>query len=228
MRHEHVISNNIKAIETTYAGCRFRSRLEARWAVFLDTLGIRWEYEPQAVELSWRLNLGDAPLNYLPDFYLPDLDTWAEVKGAWNDAECDRFLNAAAALCGAGGCTDGTVVLFGHLPNPGDEWAPVAFHMHKGDLNVYPWAGGSHYSGGSPCGWRDTIARDIGGDDGEPYSEVGYTLASLRPFLLGGWPHLPRHEPQWQHRAARCREPWNIDTRYALAVGAARSARFGW
>lgn len=52
----------IKAIETRYAGCRFRSRLEARWAVFFNTLGIRWEYEPEGFELpSGR---------YLPDFYL--------------------------------------------------------------------------------------------------------------------------------------------------------------
>lgn len=28
----------IRAIETRYAGCRFRSRLEARWAVFFDHL----------------------------------------------------------------------------------------------------------------------------------------------------------------------------------------------
>lgn len=35
------------ALTTRYAGCRFRSRLEARWAVFFDHLGIEWEYEPQ-------------------------------------------------------------------------------------------------------------------------------------------------------------------------------------
>lgn len=53
----------IKAIETRYAGCRFRSRLEARWAVFFDALGISWEYEPQGYDL------GDAG-PYLPDFFL--------------------------------------------------------------------------------------------------------------------------------------------------------------
>ncbi len=37
--------NKIKPIETRYAGCRFRSRLEARWTVFFDHLGIEWEYE---------------------------------------------------------------------------------------------------------------------------------------------------------------------------------------
>lgn len=50
----------IKAIETRYAGCRFRSRLEARWAVFFDTLGIKWEYEPEGYETPGGL--------YLPDF----------------------------------------------------------------------------------------------------------------------------------------------------------------
>lgn len=32
-------------IPTTYAGVRFRSRLEAKWACFFDQLGIHWEYE---------------------------------------------------------------------------------------------------------------------------------------------------------------------------------------
>lgn len=71
---------SIKAIETRYAGCRFRSRLEARWAVFFDHLGIKWEYEPEGFDLP------SGP--YLPDFLLPDLDvcrvgnpgTWFEIK----------------------------------------------------------------------------------------------------------------------------------------------------
>lgn len=53
----------IKAIQTRYAGCHFRSRLEARWAVFFDQLEIEWQYEPQGFELP------SGP--YLPDFYLP-------------------------------------------------------------------------------------------------------------------------------------------------------------
>ena len=42
--------NQIKAIETTYKGYRFRSRLEARWAVFFETLGIRWKYENEGYQ----------------------------------------------------------------------------------------------------------------------------------------------------------------------------------
>lgn len=70
----------IKAIETAYAGCRFRSRLEARWAVFFDALGIKWEYEPEGFVLAngiW----------YLPDFYLPKFcgGLWVEVKPEGGD-----------------------------------------------------------------------------------------------------------------------------------------------
>lgn len=35
---------DIKPIETHYNGYRFRSRLEARWAVFFDALGIKPEF----------------------------------------------------------------------------------------------------------------------------------------------------------------------------------------
>lgn len=58
----------IKAIETEYAGCRFRSRLEARWAVFFDALGVEWEHEPEGFQTSAG--------NYLPDFRVTNYDSW--------------------------------------------------------------------------------------------------------------------------------------------------------
>lgn len=39
--------SDLKPINTRYKGYLFRSRLEARWAVFLDSLGITWEYEKE-------------------------------------------------------------------------------------------------------------------------------------------------------------------------------------
>jgi hypothetical protein len=65
----------IRAIETLYRGCRFRSRLEARWATFFQTLGIRWCYEPEGFVLS----TGDW---YLPDFliHLKNQSLWVEIK----------------------------------------------------------------------------------------------------------------------------------------------------
>ena len=64
---------DIKPIETIYNGYRFRSRLEARWAVFFDAAGIEYQYEPEGYVLS------DGTM-YLPDFYLPGLKTIVEIK----------------------------------------------------------------------------------------------------------------------------------------------------
>lgn len=63
----------LKAIETVYDGYRFRSRLEARWAVFFKTLGIKYEYEKEGYNLDG--------VYYLPDFWLPEQKCWVEIKG---------------------------------------------------------------------------------------------------------------------------------------------------
>lgn len=63
---ERKCKHTMKAINTLYKNRLFRSRLEARWAVFFDALGIEWEYEKEGYDLGvagW----------YLPDFWLPTL-----------------------------------------------------------------------------------------------------------------------------------------------------------
>jgi hypothetical protein len=65
----------IQAIETYYKGYRFRSRLEARWAVFFDALEMEWKYEPEGYVTA----VG----GYLPDFYLPE-QGWIEIKAHTN------------------------------------------------------------------------------------------------------------------------------------------------
>jgi hypothetical protein len=64
----------IKAIETTYNGHKFRSRTEARWAIFFENLGIPYEYEKEGYDLDgvW----------YLPDFWIPFWGCYIEIKGA--------------------------------------------------------------------------------------------------------------------------------------------------
>lgn len=82
---------NIKPIETVYNGYRFRSRLEARWAVFFDAAGIEYYYEPEGVRLS------DGTL-YLPDFYLPKSHQWFEVKGVMGEGDkhkIEQFIRDA-------------------------------------------------------------------------------------------------------------------------------------
>jgi hypothetical protein len=81
----------IKAIETRYKGYRFRSRMEARWAVFFDTLKIRYEYEMEGFDL------GNGE-KYLPDFWFPDFCAWGEVK--YQPLQSDGSLNKAICLIG--------------------------------------------------------------------------------------------------------------------------------
>jgi len=73
--------------ETIYDGCTFRSRNEAKFAVFLNALKIPWEYEGQTYtfELSPTSLLREEShrkglLRYTPDFYLPSLDQTIELK----------------------------------------------------------------------------------------------------------------------------------------------------
>ena len=82
-----MMNKNIKPIETVYNGYRFRSRLEARWAVFFRAVGLDYQYEPEGFEMDG--------IRYLPDFYLPSIDRWFEIKGKPLSVEeikkCEEF-----------------------------------------------------------------------------------------------------------------------------------------
>jgi hypothetical protein len=191
----------IKAIDTRYAGCRFRSRLEARWAVFFDHMGIVWEYEPQGFEVSRRITDpgGDTRFRYLPDFWLPELQggVWGEVKGSLTPADTKRLYDAAASLSSAdgAGCRDAggnDVALFGSLTSSVGAANPVLLHMHKGDLQASCLLCGRHT--------RHVVVADDSGS-----IDHGATEALLRGFACG---------------------PHGSDPLVTIALAAARSARF--
>lgn len=78
------MANEIKAIPTIYKGIPFRSRLEARWAIIFDRLGIDWHYETEGYDIPIEDGL---TIRYLPDFVLyggsvrcPE-PLYVEVKG---------------------------------------------------------------------------------------------------------------------------------------------------
>ena len=68
-----VVRRVIPVIPTRYKGVLYRSRTEARWAVFFDYLGITALYEPEGYDLGG--------IRYLPDFLLSDFGLFVEVKG---------------------------------------------------------------------------------------------------------------------------------------------------
>jgi len=59
-------------IPTIYRGIKFRSRLEARWALFFDEIGLSYHYELEGFESS--------NTRYLPDFFIPTWNAWIEIK----------------------------------------------------------------------------------------------------------------------------------------------------
>lgn len=61
------------AIKTEYRGATYRSQTEAKWAVFFDTLGVEFLYEPETITLS-------SGAKYIHDFYIKDFDAYFEVK----------------------------------------------------------------------------------------------------------------------------------------------------
>lgn len=81
----------IGAVPGFYRGVRFASRLEVGWAQTLDFLGIEWLYEPAVVPLP-------SGNRYRPDFYLPMIRTWLEVKGPHDERiEKSRELSVLVA-----------------------------------------------------------------------------------------------------------------------------------
>jgi len=108
----------IKAIETEYSNHRFRSRNEARWAIYFDAIGVKWEYEPEGFVLS------DGS-TYLPDFLFPDYKCYGEVKptGFEKDPRHHRFVTESGKtlLLFVGPPSEEPNEIFWHEPLPEDH-----------------------------------------------------------------------------------------------------------
>lgn len=200
-----------KAIETRYAGHRFRSRLEARWAVFFDHLGIQWEYEGEGYELpSGR---------YLPDFrlekvaYLGKLDLWCEVKGVARLPDVIKIFRAALELPRhfPGGESPQILVL-GQVPRPGRAWAHARMDVRGELVKIQP----AYFCRSESGDWRvRTIGEGIwiaaGSVDALETESWGPEYAAVLADLLTD----PGYEPSLR-----------VDPDLDGAYRAARSARF--
>lgn len=162
------------AIETVYNGYRFRSRLEARWAVFFDSLGVKYEYEPEGFELP---GLG----GYLPDFRVmchatrggdcEPFPLYIEVKGQMDEASAKKIkafsYEQALLIVGniptiqyADDISDSRVM--DCYDDMGFELYPFNYYTVDGDyFGAYPcvWKGKFGLLGdeGSYCYWGDHI-----------------------------------------------------------------------
>jgi hypothetical protein len=158
----------IRTLETTYKGVRFRSRLEARWAVFFDAAHIAWEYEPE----GYRLPDGTC---YVPDFWLPGMlvmdpvryGIFVEVKpdsmgDCYGDGvdEVDQFAKARAFAV----CIRRPVLLARGTPT--DSWYSIAgFNEEdpRGEVDAQFSVGETQ--GEHPNKWREAILLVHEGED---------------------------------------------------------------
>lgn len=134
-----VKDTGVRALPTEFRGVRFRSRMEARWAVFLQSLGVPWEYEPEGFDLGegvW----------YLPDFWLPRERIWIEVKPTPDLApEDERKLRAFARLATeapeAVWSPRQVILLVGNpIAGEGDPYSiRVPDRAHDGHFAYYPY-----------------------------------------------------------------------------------------
>lgn len=83
----------MSAIRTVYRGVQYRSRLEARYAAMFDYLGLEHHYE----QATFRIALPDSrAVQYTPDFWLPSLDAYFEIKpDEAHDEERQRCIQLA-------------------------------------------------------------------------------------------------------------------------------------
>ena len=161
----------MKAIETRYKGYRFRSRLEARWAVFFDTLGLKWEYEPEGFELG-------GGVRYLPDFFVEGV--FAEVKPTQNVSDFDkakRFSEATRKPILLLGGTPDAIIYPSYYSNDGETLLGDFIFVPKGNkYSPYFWSVGIGDSGL----WGKMPTQYWGEDHSEQLKPAVYAARSAR------------------------------------------------
>ena len=170
----------LKAIDTRYAGHLFRSRLEARWAVFFDHLGIRWEYESEGFVLP-------DGTHYLPDFLIhtPQGERrWVEIKPSHikDDPKFNAFKEAIYAPDGSMGGRIYPVLASGspyEWLQAGNTFCPRCGLPHEGDLDRF--RDGDSELLCYPCDWETPGG---GGHQPEATGVGGITWQPHKGYLM--------------------------------------------
>lgn len=168
---------DIKPIETFYNGYRFRSRLEARWAVFFDSLGVDYEYEPEGFVLpSGKMYLPDFRVKCwgtrgLPEVFRDPFTLYVEVKGEMTEEDEEKIrefyeaghpilvvgpIPPARSRYGLGGCDSGRFKSYDQMD--GRNIFPFNYETIDGDhFACYPTScEGKFYLMGDDCNYIDT------------------------------------------------------------------------
>lgn len=142
----------MEPIPTRYKGYHFRSRLEARWAVFFDTIGMSWEYEPEGFEIVvprqddvwvYAPELTEGCHWYLPDFHITDGlgygdGAWIEIKP--NDRDYDYSPELRLIKCISHGSEVSTLLIQGN-PYPAEYKILGHARLGSGHMSLHGTGG---------------------------------------------------------------------------------------
>jgi hypothetical protein len=129
--------------------------------VFFDRIGTPFEYEPQGFDLGPKFG------RYLPDFYLPDIGLWVEIKP--RDEDCSRDVAAKIGLVAAHHDEYGVVLTGDPMRNLDDDTCWEIVKGEQGADNPYffclcPWCGRAGFEfdgrGARVCGWQKHHATE--------------------------------------------------------------------
>jgi hypothetical protein len=178
-----------RSIPARFDGTLYRSHLEARWAIFLTQLDVKFTYEPQGFDL------GDGSA-YLPDFaiYAACGTIWAEVKPEW-DADPEgmekwrRFATVrpqpsrAALLVGPPSAdrSRGMHTVIGGVDPAGTD-DPLKGPWEDGNYAWRPCAAGYHFDLAYYSKFPDDGCPQHGGWDGHDRIEAAVSAAMSHRF----------------------------------------------
>lgn len=180
----------IKPIPTRYRGREYRSRLEARWAVAFDWCWLDAEYEKEGFVVK------NKP--YLPDFWLPELEMYVEVKPTYPTEEEINLIRGLRDLT--------------------NKWCAI-FYGQPGENNplIYYWdeSGAGTLDGSVGCG---EFEMQICSSNGTKKSILWlcHPEAKSRNFFYSQWEIADILSPEDAHRGE-----W-----LGIAIDAGLNARF--
>ena len=168
----------MRAIETVYNGYRFRSRLEARWAVFFDALGVEYEYEPEGY-------IVENNFCYLPDFKVKcygcrgsvtdkPFDLFIEVKGNMTKEDAVKIKKFAGTFQ-PDASIHHPILIVGNIPPVDCSTDSMAVHAYEemNNICIYPFNYfliDGDYFGAYPAATENGRFYLFGDDTGDKYT----------------------------------------------------------
>ena len=159
-----------------YNGFKTNSKLEARWMVFFDAFGIKYQYEPDVFKL-------ENGILYRPDFLLTNVNwkygnnVYCEIKGT-DDFSKIKIEDQVKILSFA---EEHPILVFGNLPYSAQDvfYREAVEGQNEKDIFTLYWDFSI---------WRNTFFEKHGNvvymvdrtRRSEPYYECDYALAKAR------------------------------------------------